>query len=48
MIYERCAGWGAGGRLWSGVQSLCIFNGLVDGFAEILIISCYAFAALPR
>ena len=37
--------WGSGGRLWGTVQPLCVFNGLVDGLAVILILPCGTFAA---
>ena len=40
-----CAEWGNGGRLWGAVQLPRVFNGLVDGFAVILILTCRAFAA---
>ena len=32
------AEWGNDGRLWGTFQPSCVFNGLVDGFAEILIL----------
>ena len=32
------AEWGNGGRLWGAFQPFCVFNGLVDGFAEILVL----------
>ena len=39
------AEWGNGGRLWGAFQPSCVFNGLVDGFAEILVLFCSTFVA---
>lgn len=45
-IMGRCqAEWGNGGQLWGVVQPSGVFNGLVDGFTEILVFFCSTFVA---